>query len=309
MQIDKIVVITRRTRLEENIRRFNTKDQARFFVKSRGQSFDDYELEYSNYQKSKDELMLRLPRGVKFQEIDREFLPNFLFGPNDLVVTLGQDGLVVNAGKYLSGQNVIALNPDPARFDGILLPFLPEQLDRAVEAVAADKFIVKHITMARVDLPDGQFLYAVNDIFIGPRSHTSALYTIKFGKKEERQISSGLIVSTPAGSTGWMSSLYNMAGGIARFSGEKSKVKPRPLDWELEKLVFIVREPFQSKWSGVELVAGEIDKNHELILESQMPDTGVIFSDGILNDFLEFNSGAVATVRVAEKTTNLVTEI
>ena len=64
-----------------------------------------------------------MPRGIRIQWIERAFLPTFTFGALDVVVVLGQDGLVVNAAKYLDGQPVIALNPDPERVDGVLLPF------------------------------------------------------------------------------------------------------------------------------------------------------------------------------------------
>lgn len=306
MEIDKIVIVTRRTRLEDSVRRFNTRQQAKFFVQSRGQSFDDYELEYANYSTAKEELFRLLPREIKIQEIDRDFLPNFLFGPRDLVITLGQDGLVVNTAKYLNGQKVVAVNPDPARFDGILLPFQTQDIESILTTLLNDKFSVKNITMGRISLPDGQHLYAFNDFFIGPRSHTSALYTLHYKKAVERQISSGIIVSTPAGSTGWLSSLFNMAGGIASYSGNKAKVSQKQMSWEEKKLLFVVREPFKSKWSEINVVAGEIQPGRELILESHMPDSGVIFSDGVLTDFLEFNSGAAATVEIAEKTTDLV---
>ena len=39
------------------------------------------------------------------------------------VVTLGQDGLVANTAKYVGAQPIVAVNPEPGRFDGILLPF------------------------------------------------------------------------------------------------------------------------------------------------------------------------------------------
>jgi hypothetical protein len=37
-----------------------------------------------------------------------------------------------------------------------------------------------------------------------------------------------------------------------------------------------------------------------------MPESGVIFSDGIETDFVEFNSGTLATITLAEKRGYLV---
>ncbi len=307
MQIDKIIIITRLTRLEENIKRFNTRDQAKFYVEKRGQSFDDYQLEYDNYHKAKDVVIKSIPSSIRFQIVERNFLPNFVFGPKDLVITLGQDGLVVNVAKYLNSQNILAVNPDPERFDGVLLPFKETDVPDTISRIEKDNFETKKITMARVDLIDGQFLYACNDFFIGANSHISARYSLHYKKKSERQSSCGILVATPVGSTGWLSSVYNMANGINKFQNIKSANKnKRQPNWEDRKLTFVVREPFISKWSGADLVTGEISEKDELIVESLMPEKGVIFSDGMESDFLEFNSGSTAKVRIAEKVAALV---
>lgn len=346
---DKVVVVTRQTRLEESIKRFNTISQAKYFIESRGQSFDDYVLEYDNYQRARDSLVRSIPSEQRFQVVDRTMLPNFLFGPQDLVVTLGQDGLVVNAAKYLNGQPVLAFNPDPQRFDGVLLPFLWHDSTRALTQALNGKLGRREISMARADLNDGQSLYAFNDFFVGARTHVSARYTLHYKNAQERHSSSGVIVSTPAGSTGWLSSLFNMADGIERFqnsrafsskarekqghakkskgpdkktsrveeNGKGPQNQERPdmdggagsspvLNWEERKLIFVVREPFRSNWSGADIVAGNIIENDQLVLESHMPEGGVIFSDGMLEDFMEFNSGATVRIGLAEKSTGLL---
>ena len=306
---DRVIVVTRQTRLQQSVRRFNTKRQAKFFVESRGQSFQDYEAEDEHYAVARDLVMRSVPRDVSFQIIDREFLPNYVFGERDLVVTLGQDGLVVNVAKYLDGQPVVAVNPDPERFDGVLMPFLADDLPLALRAVEEGRCTISHLTMARVDLTDGQHLYAFNDFYIGIENQSSARYTIRFGAAEERQISSGVLVATPAGSTGWLSSFYNMTTGIASFLGSPVSLPSSQMSWEERRLVFFVREPFASRWSDVSLVAGALDADHSLVLESHMAEGGLIFSDGMLSDYLAFNSGATATVGLAQKTTALVTAI
>lgn len=306
MQIDRVVVVTRKTRLQEAVRRYNTKQQAKFVVQSRGQSFEDIEVEDQHYQETRDLIGRELPRGVPVQYIDRTYLPNFIFAEGDVVVCIGQDGLVVNTAKYLNNQPIVAVNPDPERFDGVLLPFRVADVKQALDLVSEEKHKVRSITMARVDLNDGQALYAFNDFFIGPKSHTSALYTIRYQGKAERHSSSGIIVSTPAGSTGWLSSLFNMANGIMDFSGVHQPIARQAIPWETPRLLFVVREPFESRWSAAKLVAGEINASVELVLESHMAEGGTIFSDGVEADFLQFNSGTVATVKLAEKKTMLV---
>jgi hypothetical protein len=78
------------------------------------------------------------------------------------------------------------------------------------------------------------------------------------------------------------------------------------LPWEDRRLLWVVREPFASRHSGAELAAGLLDEGAELILESQMPAGGVIFSDGVEADALQFNSGAIARIRAAEERARLV---
>ncbi|OHD14141.1 MAG: NAD+ kinase [Spirochaetes bacterium GWD1_27_9] len=301
MEIDKIVIVTRLTRLEENIKRFNTKDQAKFYIEKRGQSFADYELEYDNYHRAKEKVLKSMPSDAKIQIIDREFLPSYLFGDKDLVVTLGQDGLVVNTAKYLKGQLVFAINPDIERFDGILLPYQASDVPQVLYSLKKDKFNTKNITMAKIELNDGQYLYAFNDFYVGVNSHISARYTLKYKDKVERQMSSGIIISTPAGSTGWLSSLYNMAYGI-----NPTKKRNQIIQWEDKKLFFVVREPFKSKWSDINIVTGTISEKESLLVESLMPEKGIVFSDGMETDFLEFNSGSTAKIKLADKTTNLL---
>ena len=69
------------------------------------------------------------------------------------------------------------------------------------------------------------------------------------------------------------------------------------LAWEDPRLVFVVREPFVSRHSAAAIVAGMIEEGEELVLESQMPSGGVIFSDGVESDFLDFNAGARSGAR------------
>jgi len=306
---EKIVLVTRKTRLEGLIERFNTLGQAKFYIEHSGGDFALYEREHQTYVKALEKLRSSLQRLTKLQEIERGFLPNFLFAPEDVVVTIGIDGLVVNTAKYLNGQPIVAVNPDPKNIDGILLPFNVQTALSAVQNVLVGQLKTRQISMAEASLNDGQSLLAFNDLFIGARTHISARYKIKLQKQEEHHSSSGIIVSTGVGSTGWLSSLFNMANGMVEaFSQEHtdSILPPVRMQWESDQLVFVVREPFISKTSGAEIVSGLVTPQIPLIIESEMAEGGVIFSDGVEADFLPFNSGATATINLAKKKTQLV---
>ena len=310
MDHEKIILVTRKTRLEGLVERFNTLGQAKFYIEHSGGDFTLYEREHTAYVNALSKLRTALQRLTKMQEIERGFLPNFLFAPEDVIVTMGIDGLVVNTAKYLNGQPVVAVNPDPAHIDGILLPFNVQTAIPAVQKVLKGEVRARQISMAEATLNDSQTLLAFNDLFIGAKTHVSARYKIKVQDQEEHHSSSGIIVSTGVGSTGWLSSLFNMANGMfdvfSRDQEHATVLPPMKMKWESDQLVFVVREPFVSKTSGAEIVSGLVSPASPLVIESEMAEGGVIFSDGVEADFLPFNSGAIATINLAKKKTNLV---
>lgn len=301
----KIVIVTRRTRLQELVERFNTHSQAKFYIEHSGGDFADYEREDDSYQTALDLVRRSLDFELPQQVVDRALIPTYKFQKEDVVVTLGQDGLVANTAKYAGAQPIVAVNPEPSRFDGILLPFLPDQARTAVGQVFDAKAAFREVTLADATLNDGQRLLAFNDLFLGARSHVSALYRIVRGKRSETQSSSGVLVSTGAGSTGWISSVFNMASGVTSFCGGRPVTGIR-MPWEDRRLLYVVREPFISRHSQAGIVAGMLETGEELVLESLMPSGGAIFSDGMEADFLQFNSGAIVRVRAAEQRAHLV---
>jgi NAD kinase len=318
---NKIILVVRRTRTDELKARFNTLEQAKFYVEHQGADFSDYLQEDEQYKSAIANAENILSNLGRVHVLQREFLPNFVFGQQDTVVVLGQDGLVANTVKYLNSQPVIGVNPDPQRWDGVLLPFQITDLNNIIPDVFAKRRPFKEVTMAKAILNNGQELYGVNDLFIGPKSHISARYLIRMGDHEEQQSSSGIIVSTGLGSTGWFKSLMIGATGITQAliaQGELVAVDSQTgrltnqfpyncqFPWDAEYLHFTVREPFPSATSSATLLFGKITAQQPLVLISQLPENGVIFSDGIEHDFLEFNSGTQATINLAEKRGYLV---
>ena len=305
----KVVIVTRKTMLEELVERHGSRDQAQFLTVSRGQSFHDIDDAHRCYQTALAILKAALPTSVRSQVIERGFLPNFLFSPQDLIVTLGQDGLVVNVAKYLADQPILAFNPDPRRVDGVLVPFTMDRTEAVLQAAIDGVLPTRKYTMARVRLEDGQTLDAVNDLFIGVQSHASARYRLTYRQLCEDQSSSGIIVSTGAGSTGWFRSVVTASAGVAAgFLGADAVGNLSDqyrFDAEARELRFTVREPFISRTSSAGIVYGQIGPGERLEVVSQMARNGVIFSDGMESDFLRFESGMRAQISIADRQVNL----
>ena len=325
-QKERVIVVTAKTRLETLKKKFNTIAQTKFYLKSMGGDFEELESEDNALNRAVEKAQRELRNLTKFKVITREYLPNYIFSEQDIVVVIGQDGLVANTAKYATNIPIIGVNPDTSRYDGVLLPFEINNIYNIVEKALRGSVETKSVTMAEARLNDGQRLLAFNDLFIGPQTHRSARYKLTYQQKTESQSSSGIIVSTGAGATGWLSSLINMANGVNSVFGSKSsmpssfsKVKsvkakspnkpliqqPR-LEWDANQLIFVVREPFLSRTSTINISAGRILGKDTLRIESMMSQNGVIFSDGIESDFLTFNSGTIAEIGIAKERAELV---
>lgn len=328
-----IAIVTRPTRLAGLLARHVTAGQARFVLKqaqahelerrakehpgedaaaalpaaAAEAEFAEYQREDEAYRRTLETLQRELDFDVPIRLVDREFLPTFDFRTCDAVAVVGQDGLVANTAKYVGDLPIVAVNPDPRQFDGILLPFQVQQARRAMARALEGKARIRPVTLAEVKLNDGQRLLAFNDFFMGAASHVSARYTLEVAGQSEPQSSSGVLVSTGAGSTGWFSSVLNMAQGVGAWLGAPPAQRFQ-LEWEDRRLLWAVREPFVSRHSRADLVAGLLEEGQELVAESLMPSGGVIFSDGVEADRLEFNSGVIARIGAAEQRARLVVE-
>lgn len=306
--IERVITVTRKTELEELVERFGTIPQAKFYIEHSGHDFARIQAAHDTYISALAQIRRLVPRDFKHHVIGREFVPRYSFDRSDLIVTVGQDGLVSNTAKYLDGQPLLAVNPDPELYDGILMAVTPDTAGPTLHAALDGHAEAKPVSMAEAKTSDGQSLLAFNDLFIGANSHISARYRISHGEASEVQSSSGVIVSTGAGSTGWMRSVHTGALGVmAAVAGTGVAMPaPAPLDWSSQSLLFAVREPFPSLATQTSLIYGEVSNAMPLRVASRMAGYGIIFSDGIQSDYVTFNSGTDVTISLAAKTAQLI---
>lgn len=306
--MEKLVIVTRPTRLDSLIEKFNTKDQAKFYIEHLGSDFTDYQSEHDTYYRELDKLVSSLNEFGQIQILDWNYLPNYLFGANDLVVTIGQDGLVANTLKYLDNQLLIGINSDKNRWDGILSVFSASQAKKTAARALNNLAKIQEITKAKIELSDNQVLYAVNDFFVGVNNHSSARYEILYNGNREYQSSSGIIISTPLGSSGWMRSVIAGASSISSIVNKTQNNAASKLNaqWNDNLLHFAVREPFPSNTTKTSIVFGDVSPSQPLYIESKMGERGIIFSDGVQKDYLNFNYSVKAKISIADKKGKLV---
>jgi NAD kinase len=299
-RVSRIVVVTRKTPLELLVERYGTLGQARFYLETRGQSIKPQEEIHERLEAGLREAMSSLPPDQRFVRVDRDALDRFLFAPDDVVLIVGQDGLVPNVAKYLAGQLTIGVNPDPARYDGVLCRFPPSSMPALLAFAGAQdaSFAVREVTMARALREDGQSLLALNEIFVGHRTHQSARYRLTTNGTTERHSSSGIICATGTGSTGWARSIH----------AQRRIETPMPAPTD-PKLVWFVREPFPSVSTGTALDFGFVESAQELVVTSEMGEGGSIFADGIESDRIDFSDGQTVRIGIAAQRLRLVAPV
>lgn len=289
----RVVFATRESDYERLIARHGTRNQARFFLETRGQKIEDVERPHMEFLDALHRCRAATPSDWRQATVQRADFDRFQFAQEDIVVAVGQDGLVANIAKYLNGQPVLGVNPSPKLYDGVLVRLAPERLDTLLPAAQSGNAVVEKRTMVEAHLDNGETLLALNEIFIGHRSHQSARYRIQTPEGGEDHSSSGLIVASGTGATGW-------ARSIQEATGQHLSLAP-----EEHAILYLVREPFPSVATGTAIRGGKV-RNGILSITSHMGEGGVIFADGIESDFVSFDWGRCVELEIAGRALQLV---
>ncbi|MDQ4087435.1 MAG: hypothetical protein M3177_05435 [Pseudomonadota bacterium] len=289
----RAVFVTRETDYELLLARHATREQARFFLESRGDRLDVLEARHDMFRETLRIARALVPEEWRQAQVRRADFDRFLFAPEDVVVAVGQDGLVANVAKYLDRQPVLGINPAPDLYDGILVRVPLLALREALPAAAAGAAAVERRTMVEAVLDNGERLLALNEVFVGHRSHQSARYRIAAGGEDEDQSSSGLIAASGTGATGWARSIM------------EATRKRLNVGIEEPAIAYFVREPFPSVSTGTRVRAGKVGGGG-FSVTSRMNDGGVIFADGIEQDFIPFDWGRQVRIRPADRRLSLV---
>jgi hypothetical protein len=285
----RAVVVHRATELTELVARHGTRQQAGFFLTSRGRSLESLEARHETQQKALATVSAAIPLDWRRAVAERNDLDRFVFGPEDVVIAVDQDGLVANVAKYLDGQPVIGVNPEPGWNPGVLVPHEPAAVPDLLSARNVEE---RTMVAARTD--DGQKLLALNEIYVGNRTHQSARYRLASPEGlEERQSSSGLLIGTGTGSTGWCRSAWQERRSLLRL--------PTPSE---PALCWFVREAWPSPATGTSCTEGLLTAADHLSITAEAD--LVIFGDGIESDTLTITWGQRLEVAVADTHLHLV---
>jgi hypothetical protein len=292
----RVVLVHRRTELEELIEVHGTRGQAEFFLRSRGRDLGEVQQRHDQCARALEQASAAVPIEWRRGSVERADLDRFLFDPEDIVVVVGQDGLVANVAKYVAGQPVIGVNSEPDRNPGVLVTHEPAQVRTLLAEVAARRASIERRTLVAADIDDGQILSALNEVYLGHASHQSARYhLLEPTGSTERQSSSGLIVSTGTGATGWCASIAN-----------ERRSRLEPPDPVAPALAWFVREAWPSPATGTSLTEGMLTIGQQLRVTAES-ERLVVFGDGLEADRLSLTWGQEARIGVASSALHLVT--
>lgn len=286
----RAVVIHRATELDELLAHHGTRGQAAFFLTTRNRSIDEVVARHEATDAAFAKVSAAIPIDWRRGTVERADLARFLFAPDDVVIVVGQDGLVANVAKYLDGQPVIGINTDTVRNPGVLVAHQPDEVGELLRS--CDDTEAR--TMVEAITDDGQELRALNEIYLGHPSHQTARYTITPpDAPAEPQASSGLIVATGTGATGWCRSVW--------LEHHSTLTLPRPTD---PRLAWFVREAWPSPVTGTSCTEGVLtDSGLAITIESEHL---VLFGDGIETDNIGLTSGQRVIIRRAQSVLRLV---
>lgn len=293
--VPRAVLVGRATEWSELLARHGTREQVNFFLRARDVDPTEVERRHHTFLGHRHHVLAAIPRDWRRASVVRDDLERFLFEPEDIVVVLGQDGLVANVSKYLTGQPLIGLDPEPGRNAGILVPHPPQAAADLLRDVAGGRATVQERTMTAARLDDGQQLRALNEIFVGHRSHQSARYTLHVGGRSECQSSSGLIFATGTGATGWAKSINGRLAAPLALPGATDQA-----------LAYFAREPWTSPATGASLSHGLIGEGEVARVTCELGDGATAFGDGIEADALSLQWGQTLTVGVSAQALRLV---
>ncbi|MFI5761914.1 hypothetical protein ACIA8F_13340 [Streptomyces sp. NPDC051563] len=294
----RAVLVHRRTEYEELLARHGTHGQAAFFLSSRGRSIDEVVRRHERTRQALREVAAAVPLTWRSSRVERADLDRFLFAPEDVVVVVGQDGLVANTAKYLRGQPVVGIDTDPGRNPGVLVRHRCADTAALLRAAIAAGGRAEELTMVEAVADDTQRLLALNEIYLGSHGHQTARYRLGSDGDDgpgEAQASSGVLVGTGTGATGWLRSLWQERGSSAGL--------PAPCE---RRLLWFVREAWPSPATGTTRVAGELGWGQGLQLTVES-DRIVVFGDGMESDALELTWGQSVRLGISGTSLHLVT--
>ncbi len=214
----------------------------------------------------------KMPRGSFFDE--NHF---------DLILSVGGDGTFLDAARPVRKKKLLGLNSDAHHSVGRFCADYATCFPKVLERVTTDRFKVKTVQRMQIVLGGKAVPTPIlNDVLICHKSPAAMNHIIlKLKGRAERQRSSGLWISTAAGSS---AAIKSAGGNELPFESKNFEYKPREL--------------FEGHGVHYKLRGGVFKSSDKLAVASQMEE-GLIYMDGP-HHHLRFRYGQVLRVELSK---------
>jgi NAD+ kinase len=281
-----VVIVQKKTALERYATELKT-EPARSFLLKDGQTDDSLRRAHDLHRKTVDSLLDRMnDRGLSYSlyTLD-DFTEHTQAGGGlgyfnmsnqqgiqshlRLVICVGGDGTLLRTSHYVGGSmQIVGLNSVPQHSVGHLCALTPSDLDDPLDQILSGRTKPHRVRRLQARTTSGQQLpYALNDIFFGHQHPASASrYTLTIEgpqRRSEKQVSSGLWLATPAGST---AAIHSYGLGT--------------LDAGAEQFLLAVREPYAHGSHHPQLTSCILDGNTESVTLFSRMRHGIVCVDG-----------------------------
>ena len=235
------------------------------------------------------EKILRLNE-VNYILADRDKLRHEQFQNRDLIIAVGGDGTFLRAAQFIGRQLVLGVSADTLNKEGFFMSCDKSNFKSMLKKILDGRIKIKKFPRLEAYINNKKIgAAALNEFFIGPKkAYHAAKYIINLEGTKERQKSSGVLVTTPAGSYAWAKAcgIRNMPLGSKNFQ-------------------FVVREPYEGKvFIGYKLKKKVLNPNKKLKIISEMLD-GTIVADSVGKEN-SFMNGSTAKVGLSKNYLNVV---
>ena len=246
---------------------------------------------YGVYKSTLDKVKKTLKKyRISYNLADRDKLKHDQFLNRDLIIAVGGDGTFLRAAQFVDSQTILGVNADVNSKEGFFMSSDKSDFEQILKKILCRKISIKKFPRLETFVNNKKIeMLALNELFIGPKkAYHAAKYILKLGGKKERQKSSGVLATTPAGSYAW-----------AKACG----IKTMRLD--SKKFQFVVREAYEGKvFRNYKLKNGILKPKQKIEIISEMLD-GIIVADSVGIEH-PFKNGSKAAVKLSKKGLNAV---
>ncbi|HLC60570.1 MAG TPA: NAD(+)/NADH kinase [Candidatus Nanoarchaeia archaeon] len=246
---------------------------------------------YGIYKSTLDKVKKTLKKyRIDYNLADRDKLKHEQFSNRDLIIAVGGDGTFLRAAQFVASQPMFGVNADVGSKEGFFMSSDKNNFELILKKILQNKIYIKKFPRLEAFINNKKIeTLALNELFIGPKkAYHAAKYILESGGKKERQKSSGVLVTTPAGSYAW-----------AKACGIKT------MHLDSKNFQFVVREPYEGKvFRNYKLKNGILKPNQNIKILSEMLD-GIIVADSVGMEH-SFKNGSKAAVKLSKNGLNVV---